>query len=89
MLPCHLACVVVTYSLYTLINFRYNGANHSNMALLDFEVPSGYVYQSWNYVSEEVNCCMYSYSYGSVNCPVLYILLTIAIDKCPANRPDW
>ena len=24
------------------------------MVLLDFEVPSGYVYQSWNYVSKKV-----------------------------------
>ena len=58
-------CTVITseptpYSTTTLnvllFSCRYNGVNQSNMVLLDFEVPSGYVYQSWNYVGNKVLC---------------------------------
>ena len=43
------------------------------MALLDFEVPSGYVYQSWNYVSKKVTWLMYDIQV------ITYVLLLLRI----------
>ena len=50
------------------------------MALLDFEVPSGYVYQSWNYVSKKVKYFVNGRALFTVN-----MYCTLAVNKRPAS----